>query len=76
MTNYSMEVVPKMEISNVGIFTSGPKGKVPLIQGKGEDNYLCGACENIIGKNVDRGQMVNTTVQCPNCGSYNIITGT
>jgi DNA-directed RNA polymerase subunit RPC12/RpoP len=79
MTNYSMKVVPKSMISSVAIITSGPKEKVPLInnQGDGEgDNYLCGACENIICKNVARGQLVNTTVQCPNCGSYNIVKGT
>jgi len=67
-----MEVIPKPKEGTMAVFKLGKEGK---IEGEGNDNYLCGACGNIICKNVNRGQLINLVFVCPNCGSYNFLKG-
>lgn len=76
MSNYSMEVIPKPEEGTAAVLKFNKKGKFAIIKGNGSDNYLCGACGNIICQNVNRGQIINLVFVCPNCDSYNFLKGT
>lgn len=77
MTDYSMEIIPKPKEGTASVFSwSGEKGKFAVIKGEGNDNYICGACGNVICQNVNRGQIIDLVIACPNCGSYNILKGT
>jgi hypothetical protein len=71
-----MDVIPPPQEGTAAILILSKKGKFSIINGQGDDNYQCGACENIICKNVVRGQIINLVFVCPNCGSYNHIKGT
>lgn len=75
MSDYSMKVIPKPEEGTAAVLKSTKKGKFAIIKGNGSDNYLCGACRNIICQNVNRRQIVNLVFVCPNCGSYNFLKG-
>ena len=44
----------------------------PFIVGRGDVDYICGKCNNIIAKNVSQGQIAADIVfQRPNCQSFN-----
>ena len=76
MTDYLMEVIPKPKEGSATVFNFKKKGRFVVIKGKGNDNYLCGTCRNVICKNVNRGQISNIVFKCPNCDSYNLLKGT
>lgn len=76
MSNLIMEVIPEPKQGTAAVLASGKKGKIALITGHGNDNYLCGTCNNVICEKVIRGQIVNLVFKCPNCDSFNIIRGT
>ena len=40
------------------------------IKGRGDVNYLCGTCGQVLVKGVKEGQVSNIVFHCP-CGSYN-----
>jgi predicted RNA-binding Zn-ribbon protein involved in translation (DUF1610 family) len=44
---------------------------IPIIIGKGDTNYLCGNCENILCKNVNVDQISGFHLICPKCGWEN-----
>jgi hypothetical protein len=58
------------------VFVHSKKGKFAFIKGDGDDNYLCGACKNVLCEHVSRGQISNIVFRCPNCGNFNILQGT
>ena len=77
MTNYSMDIISKPEEGTASILSwAGEKGTFAVIKGEGNDNYICGVCNNVICQNVNRGQISNLVIICPNCGNYNFIKGT
>jgi DNA-directed RNA polymerase subunit RPC12/RpoP len=44
----------------------------PFMVGKGDIDYICGRCNNIIVENVSQGEIASDAVfQCPNCQSFN-----
>jgi DNA-directed RNA polymerase subunit RPC12/RpoP len=46
----------------------------PFIVGKGDIDYICGRCDNIIAQNVSQSQIASDAVfQCPNCQALNEI---
>lgn len=76
MVNYSLRVIPKPNENESGtVLILEQLGEYPVFKGDGTDNYLCGTCKNIIAKNVNRGQIKKFILVCPNCGSYNKISG-
>ena len=75
MSNFEMKIIPKPKDGTATILKLSKNGKFHLIKGHGYDNYLCGACNNIICKNVERGQIVNIVFECPNCHNYNLVRG-
>lgn len=76
MSNYQMEVIPEPKEGTAPVLVFTKKGNYPIISGQGSDSYLCGACQNIICKNVERGKILNLVFKCPNCDSFNLIRGT
>ena len=71
MSDFAMKIIPKAKEGTAAVLIFARKGRYVIISGGGSDNYLCGACENIICKNVNRGQIINLVFKCPNCGEYN-----
>jgi hypothetical protein len=76
MSNFIMQVIPEPKPGTASVLIFAKKGKFTFIKSQGSDNYLCGACENVICENVDRGNIINLVFRCPNCDSYNILKGT
>lgn len=76
MSNFIMQVIPKPNPGTASVLIFKEKGKYAIIKGQGNDNYLCGVCQNIICENVDRGQIKYLVFKCPNCDNYNFIKGT
>lgn len=44
---------------------------LPVVVGKGNINYHCGNCGNIVGKTLVKGQTQNFGIICPKCGWTN-----
>jgi hypothetical protein len=71
-----MTVISEPEHGTATVLIHGKKGNFVFIKGEGGDNYLCGACKNILCEKVSRGQIVNIVLKCPNCGNFNVLRGT
>jgi predicted RNA-binding Zn-ribbon protein involved in translation (DUF1610 family) len=76
MDNHQMIVIPEPEQGTATVFIHKKKGNFAFIKGEGSNNYLCGACQNVLCEKVNRGQVVNIVFKCPNCGNFNILRGT
>ena len=76
MTTIQMHVIPEPKAGEASVLVLGETGPLPIIRGAGGSDYLCGACQNAICVNVDRGQLANIVFKCPNCGSFNLLLGT
>jgi len=74
--NYQMDVIPEPEEGTASVLVLAHEGPHALIQGSGTTNYLCGVCDNVICRGVDRGGVAHLVFKCPNCGSYNRVRGT
>jgi hypothetical protein len=44
----------------------------PQFEGQGNINYSCGACGELIAKNMAKGSLANIVVKC-HCGSFSEI---
>ncbi len=73
--NFKMSIITEQETENQSVLILEKKG-IPLFRGNSNDNYLCGACSNIICENVARGQFVGLVFKCSNCGAFNKVRGT
>jgi predicted RNA-binding Zn-ribbon protein involved in translation (DUF1610 family) len=76
MTQYNLEVIPEPAQGSAAVFMLSTEGPIPLLRGQGSHDFLCGACDNVIAKGVERGQVINIVLKCPNCGSFNRARGT
>lgn len=76
MTKLQMEVIAEPKPGTASVLILDKAGSYALIRGVGDTEYLCGACQNVICENVERGQVVNLVFKCPNCGSFNLVRGT
>ncbi len=75
MTDYTMDVVPKPKEGTKSVIQLKQDGRIPIFKGSANDNYLCGTCKNIICENINKYQVINLVLVCPECKSYNIIRG-
>lgn len=75
MSDYQMEVIAEPEHGSASVLVFGKNGPYSIIESDGSDNYLCGACRNVICRNVTRGQIINIVFKCPNCNAYNHLRG-
>lgn len=73
--DYNLSVIPEEETKNKAVLVREDK-ETPFIEGKSDDNYLCGVCNNLLCKNISRGQIINLVFKCPNCGAFNKVRGT
>jgi hypothetical protein len=76
MTQCNLEVIPEPAQGTAAVFIPRAEGPIPLLRGQGSHDFLCGAFDNVITKDIDCGQMVNIVLNCPNCGSFNRAMGT
>lgn len=76
MTQYILNMIPKPAEGTAVVFIPTHKGAIPLMIGTGEHDFLCGACRNVVCAGIDRGQVKDIVLQCPNCDSYNRARGT
>jgi hypothetical protein len=76
MTRMQMEVIAEPRPGTASVLMLDKAGRYALMRGGGDTDYLCGACQNAICENVERGQVVNLVFKCPNCGSFNLVRGT
>lgn len=76
MTQYNLEIIPEPEQGTAVVLIPSTEGPIPLMCGEGSHDFLCGACDNVIAKSIDRGQIVNIVLKCPNCKSFNRARGT
>lgn len=75
MPKIQMDPIPEPAKGTASVLIPGPSGPQVMFKGVGEDTYICGACEEPICENVQRGQMVNLVFKCYKCGSYNRVRG-
>lgn len=47
------------------------RGILPLFEGKGNTNYLCGRCGIVLVKNAWKFSLSNIVIECPTCQSFN-----
>jgi hypothetical protein len=73
MANYQMEVIPEPAQGTASVLVFDKKGQYVIIKGQGHDNFLCGACQNVICEGINEGQINNLVFKCPNCDSYNLL---
>lgn len=73
MTNFRLEIIPEPPAGTASVLVFGKKGKHAFMKGTGEDNLLCGSCENVLCERISRGQVRNLVFKCPNCDSYNLV---
>lgn len=69
-----MKIIETPKEENRAIFKSGNSSNdFIFIVGKGDTNYICGKCGNVLCKSVFKNQIENIVFVCPKCNSYNEI---
>jgi len=76
MTQFKLQVIPEPAQGTAAVLIPSTTGPIPLMQGQGDNDFLCGACDNVIVKGLDGGQISEIVLKCPNCGSFNRARGT
>ena len=71
MTQYNLDVITEPAEGTAVVFMASTEGQIPFLRGQGSHDFLCGACDNVVAKGFDRGQIVNIVLKCSNCGSFN-----
>lgn len=76
-----LTVLPKSETENKSVlirsnflFTS--INPFSIMQGQGDTDYLCGACDATLANSVNRSQIISIVIKCGNCNAYNNVKGT
>jgi len=64
-----LEIIEKPLANTRAIVFS--KDNFPIVDGKGNIDFLCGNCGATLVKQVWRLSLVNIVVKCPSCGTYN-----
>jgi len=47
------------------------KGNFPIMDGKGNIDFLCGNCQFVVAKKIWKRSLMNIVTKCPSCGTYN-----
>jgi len=72
LARVNCRVTPEPQEGTRSIYRKDSSKIEPFIVGRGDVDYICGKCNNIIAKNVSQGQIAADAVfQCPNCQSFN-----
>jgi len=71
MDSIKTAVIPEPKAGTRSFLTI-PSG--PIIIGQGDDNYVCGACGNVLAQAVTFGQIRNIVFKCNKCGAFSEVT--
>jgi hypothetical protein len=63
----TLKVIPKRSAGV--ILNTGPTPEI--FNGKGPVTLLCGGCNAVLCRNVERGQIQNLCLECNRCDSFN-----
>ena len=63
------KVIPKPAEGKKKVVVGQSTG--PALTGGGNDSYVCGSCGTTLAKDVDRGKVRDTVIQCHECGNHN-----
>lgn len=75
MANYQMDVIAEPKHGTASVLIPSASGPQVMFSSVAEDSYICGGCNEIICKNVQRGQIINLVFKCFKCGSFNRLRG-
>ncbi|MGC2425527.1 MAG: hypothetical protein WA421_00715 [Nitrososphaeraceae archaeon] len=72
MPRINCRLIPEPQEGTRPIYRKNSSKIEPFMVGKGDIDYICGRCNNIIVENVSQGEIASDAVfQCPNCQSFN-----
>ena len=74
MPNIRLQVVPEPARGTRTVLRgNGPDMKdSPIMIGEdGDTNLLCGACGQVLAKNIDEGDLANVVLRCTHCEAHN-----
>jgi DNA-directed RNA polymerase subunit RPC12/RpoP len=72
MPRINCRTIPQPQEGTRPIYKKNGSKIEPFIVGKGDIDYICGRCDNIIA--VSQSQIASDAVfQCPNCQAFNEI---
>jgi hypothetical protein len=71
MADVKMKEVPVIGL--IGRSVIEPSYAGPAIEGRGDVNYVCCGCGQVLLKNVAYKQVVSLTIKCGKCRKYNEI---
>ena len=72
MPRINCRIIPEPQEGTRPIHKKNESKIEPFIVGKGDIDYICGRCDNIIAQNVSQSQISSDAVfQCPNCQAFN-----
>jgi DNA-directed RNA polymerase subunit RPC12/RpoP len=65
-------VIPEPQEETRPVYKKNGSKIEPFIVGRGDIDYICGMCNNIIAQNVSQSQIASDAVyQCPDCQAFN-----
>lgn len=74
MPRVNCRVISEPQEATRPIYKKNDSKIEPFIVGRGDIDYICGRCDNIIAQNVSQSQIASDAVfQCPNCQAFNEI---
>ncbi|UCH02852.1 MAG: hypothetical protein JSV20_03440, partial [Candidatus Bathyarchaeota archaeon] len=65
-----LKIIPKSKPKTRTVYVSAV---LPVIKGKGDMDYLCGKCNEILVESINEGEVRNIIIRCPICRFYNNI---
>ena len=68
-----LRVIPKPEPGTRNVFEPSRGEVLPVFEGIGDVNLLCGNCGGVLAKTIEKTQLQNVVIHCPVCGFYNAI---
>jgi len=68
-----LRVVPKPKPKTRAVLEPKIGEVLPIIEGHGNLNLLCGNCGAVLIKGINEGQIRNMVIHCPICRYYNDI---
>ena len=72
MPRINCRVIPEPQEETRPVYKKDTSKIEPFIVGRGDIDYICGMCNNIIAQNVSQSQIASDAVfQCPNCQAFN-----
>lgn len=72
VANLRLPVMPFTEDPPSGAMVLEPvPDRLPVIEGDGQDSYLCGSCRVVLVENVHPREVDNTFIRCPHCQAMN-----